>query len=474
MEKENVLTFRGSRAMAFLPVAIFFAFCILFFVILKAFEMHALAMAAFVALLVGSLTVKKEDYENYWTAVYKGISESIPIVVLLLIIGMFSALIKLTNLSAGFVWIAHNLHVSGGAFTAITFISVCIIATATGSSIGTLFTCFPIFYAAGILVGCNPAALSAAIVCGGIFGDNLAPISDTTIISAGTQHYKHSESTADIGGCVFSRLKYSLIAGAISVPLFWLVGGHTATLTSSAVLVENMNAKTLIMLLPVALMLYTSIKTKSIYKAIIVGLVSGTIVGLVFGLITTKDILYVDHGMPKGFFADGLFSMMGTVTLVMSVYGIMGVLAASKVLDSITGTILNSSLGKTVRGAEFAMMIGITLNTLLFGGVTSASIATFGKIQNELGQKMNLHPYRRANLLDGFANGIALAVPFLSVFVFIGSALTGGYDTVAPLSVTQVAPYMMFSFVFFAVLCVSVITGWGRTFEGENGEAVKK
>ncbi len=472
MEQNDVLEFRGSKAMAFLPVIIFFGFCVLFFVILKAFEMHALAMGAFVALLISSLTVKKNQYENFWNAVYKGISESIPIVVLLLVIGMFSALIKLTNLSSGFVWIAHSLNVSGGAFTAITFASVCVIATATGSSIGTLFTCFPIFYAAGILVGCNPAALSAAIVCGGIFGDNLAPISDTTIISAGTQHYKNSNITADIGGCVFSRLKYSLIAGFISFPLFWFVGGQTTSVTSQAVLTDN-GPQTLVMLLPVALMLFTSIKTKSIYKAIIVGLVTGTIVALAFGLISTKDILYVDHGMPKGFFADGLYSMMGTVTLVMSVYGIMGVLSASKVLDSITNAIMNNSLGKTPRRAEFAMLLGVTINTLLFGGVTSASIATFGKIQNELGQRMNLHPYRRANLLDGFANGIALAVPFLSVFVFIGSALTGGYDEVSPLSVTQVAPYMMFSFVFFIVLCISVITGWGRRFEGENGEPIK-
>ena len=38
------LEFRGGWAMAFLPVAIFLFFCILYFVVFKAFEMYALAM----------------------------------------------------------------------------------------------------------------------------------------------------------------------------------------------------------------------------------------------------------------------------------------------------------------------------------------------------------------------------------------------------------------------------------------------
>ena len=72
------------------------------------------------------------------------------------------------------------------------------------------------------------------------------------------------------------------------------------------------------------------------------------------------------------------------------------------------------------------MMLGISITTMFFGGVDQRSMATFGKIQNEIGKRVGLHPYRRANLLDGFANSIVLAVPFLSVFVFIGSSLQPG------------------------------------------------
>ena len=228
------------------------------------------------------------------------------------------------------------------------------------------------------------------------------------------------------------------------------------------------------MLVPVALMLITAVKTRNIYKAITVGLILGTIIGLAFRLLTPDSILSVKDGAPAGFLTDGINGMIATITLVISVYGIMGVLTAAGALEKITDMILGSRLGRSACGAELAMMLGISVTTMFFGGVTSASMATFGKIQNEIGKRVGLHPYRRANLLDGFANSVVLAVPFLSVFVFIGSSLTAGYEYAGALSVTQVGGFMFYCFSLFCVLLFSVITGWGRTYEGDGGRPVKR
>ena len=473
MEKKK-LEFKGGWITAFLPVCIFLFFCILYFIVLKAFEMYALATQAFVALLISAVFTKKGHYERFWEAVCDGAKEAVPVAVLLLIIGMFSAMIKAANISTGFVWLADKLQVNGGLFTAFTFFAVCVIACATGSSLGTMFTCFPIFYAAGILLGCSPAVLAGAIVSGGIFGDNLAPISDTTIISAGTQEYTKKSGFAEVGGCVTSRMKYALTAAGISFILFWIFGGGgTPGNGADEILTGSMNPTSLVMLVPVAVMLITAVKTRNIYKAITVGLILGTLTGLAFGILTPKSILSVKDGTPAGFLTDGINGMVATITLVISVYGIMGVLTAAGALEKITSLILDSRLGQTSRGAEIAMMLGISVTTLFFGGVTSASMATFGKIQNEIGKRAGLHPYRRANLLDGFANAIVLAVPFLSVFVFIGSSLTAGYEYADALSVTQVSGYMFYCFSLFAVLLISVVTGWGRAYEGEDGKPVK-
>ncbi len=468
------LEFNGGWGMAFIPIVVFLVFCVLYFVVFKAFEMYALAMGAFVGLLVGAIFTKKGHYSDFWNAVYDGVRESVPIGVLLFVIGMFSALIKSCNVSEGFVWIASKLDVSSGFFAAFTFLAVCIISTATGSSIGSMFTCFPIFYPAGVLMGCNPPILAGAIVSSAVFGDNLAPISDTTIISAATQEYTRKEGFADVGGCVASRLKYSIVGGVISFFLFWIFGGGgTVAAGSRDILLANMNPTALVMLVPVAIMLVVAVKTRDIYMATTVGIVLGTITGLAFGLIGFDNVISVADGSPAGFLTDGISSMMATVTLVMSVYGIMGVLNAAGALETITDGILNSSLGNTVRGAEIAMMLGICFTTLIFGGVTSASMATFGKVQNEIGKRVGLHPYRRANLLDGFANSIPVVVPFLSCFAFIGALLSQGYDFVEPLSIAQVCSGMFYCMVLFVVLLFSVLTGWGREFEGVDGKPVK-
>ena len=66
------LEFRGSMFLSLVPVGIFFAFCGVMFIGLKAFNMEALAMAGFVALLIGGVFAK--SYTKYWDAAIKGIS----------------------------------------------------------------------------------------------------------------------------------------------------------------------------------------------------------------------------------------------------------------------------------------------------------------------------------------------------------------------------------------------------------------
>ena len=214
--------------MSLVPVAIFFAFCIILFVVFKAFNMEALAMGGFVALLIGGIFCK--SYTKFWDSAIRGISSisSVSVIVIFFVIGMFSALMKESGLSGGFVWLANSVGIQGGLFVAFVFFATCIVSTATGSSIGTMFTAFPIFYPAGIILGGSPMFLAGAIVSGAIFGDNLAPISDTTIASASTQQFRDGRP-ADVGGCVKTRFKYSIVAGSIALVLFAILGGIGGT-----------------------------------------------------------------------------------------------------------------------------------------------------------------------------------------------------------------------------------------------------
>ncbi len=458
-QKENKLVFRGDKiALSLIPVVIYVIFCMVLFIGFKAFNMEALAVGGFIALLVGGIFAK--SYTKYWESAISGISSitSVSVVVILLLVGMFSQLIKTCGLSGGFVWIANEIGMKGGMFVAFTFLATCIVSTATGSSIGTMFIAFPIFYPAGLILGGNEMLLAGAIVSGAIFGDNLAPISDTTIASSSSQQFKDGRP-ADIGGVVSSRLKYAIVAGVISIVLFAVLGGMGGTYEGGSIDAVA-NPASLVMLIPVIIMLFVSTKTRNIYLGILVGLVLGTIVGLLCGLFTVDAVFANDaaNNQAIGFLIDGVNNILPTCALVISVFGIMGVLNDAGMLNLIADAILNSKAAKTDAGAELLCMGGIAITTILLGGVTSASILTFGPILNKIGAAKDIHPYRRANLLDGTANSLPAIIPFMSVFVFIGAALTG-------LSPVAVAGGTIYGFALFIVFLVAVLTGWGRQKE---------
>lgn len=145
MSEERKLQFRGGIGMSLIPVAIYVFFCMVLFIGFKAFNMEALAVGGFLSLLIGGVFCT--SYSEFWESAIRGISSitSVSVVVILLLVGMFSALIKLCGLSGGFVWIANAVGMKGGIFVAFTFLATCIVSTATGSSIGTMFIAFRSF-----------------------------------------------------------------------------------------------------------------------------------------------------------------------------------------------------------------------------------------------------------------------------------------------------------------------------------------
>ncbi|MCC6519756.1 MAG: Na+/H+ antiporter NhaC family protein [Tabrizicola sp.] len=471
---EPILRFRGGLGMAFIPPVIFMGMCFLYFIVFKAFDMTALAMGGFVSLLIGGVFAR--DYGKFWEQVLKGIGSetSVAIVVILFLVGMISAMIKATGVAGGFVWLAQDIGLSAGYYTFFVFIAVGVVAMATGSSIGTMFTAFPIFYAAGLTIGAPPALLAGAILSAAILGDNLAPISDTTIISSSSQRFRSRDGVADIGGVVRQRARYALTAAAISAVLF-LVLGQSMTADTSVISQFSAAAspQPLYMLIPVAIMLIVAMVTRDIYKAVTVGLVLGSLTGLATGLLTPSMIMGVNEGTPTGFLFDGVNSMLGTVALVISVFGIMGVLRGAGVMELMVDKITSGKLSSTPRGVETAIGLGVSATTLLFGGVNSASMLTFGPVADELGARVGLHPYRRANVMDCFALGLASVVPVLSAYLFIGALLTSGYEGTPGMSTFDLFPVTLYPLVLTAVMVLSVITGWGRTFEAADGSAAK-
>ncbi|MCK9217324.1 MAG: Na+/H+ antiporter NhaC family protein [Firmicutes bacterium] len=471
------LEFYGGMGMSLIPLFMFVIFCIAFFVVFKVFEMEALAMGGVVALIIGSLLSK--DWIRYWESVVSGMSSNVmnTLALILLVVGIFAKLMSRGGVAEGFVWLGDTLGLKGGAFVVFTFIATALISTATGTSIGTLFSGFPILYPSGILLGAHPLYLAGAILSGAIFGDNIAPISDTTIASAVTQSYKNKDGVADIGGVVTTRMKYALIAGLFACVLYFVLGGAgAADVAGREILEQYINPKGLIMLLPVAVLLVVAVIKRDIFVAITWGILSGTVIGLVTGIIGTSDIISVQDGALTGFLIDGVNNMLGTVVYLYGVAGIMGVLTESGMMDKTIETLLNSKLAATDAGAELIISFGVMFTSICLGAANGPAIIVFGPIADKIGQAKNLHPYRRANLMDGTTASLPVLIPFTSAFIFIVVACIGGlmgdYPFIHQINPLHIAYATFHSIGLFIVFMYSIYSGWGRDYEGPNGERI--
>jgi len=468
----------GGKWMALIPVVIFLIGCVYLFVIAKAFDMVALGAAGFLGLILTSFFAK--NWGKYWQYIMDGIAYPMnaTLIIILFVVGIFTKLVASAGVAEGFVWLGSTLGVTGGVFTAFTFFTACIIASATGTSIGTIFGIIPILYPAGILLGANPVMLAGAVLSGAIFGDNLAPVSDTTIVSASTQWYTRKEGQADIGGVVATRFKYAIIAALAAIVLYFIFGangGNTAVAGGAEIMQKYMKPKGLLMLIPVIVLLIISIKTRDIFKALIWGTLIGTIVGLVFGVFTFESIISVKNGSVGGFVFNGINNMVGTVTFCIALFGIIGLMDKVGLTDHIVTSLANSKLAGTPRGAEIVLALGIMINSVLLGAATGPALIMFGPIGDRIGKTQKLHPYRRANLLDGFSNTLPIIQP-LSAFIFIMTAAISGLMKDYSF-VTVPDPFALMAATFhpmmlFIVLTVSVLTGWSRSFEGEGGKEV--
>lgn len=476
MEKKKYdVEFHGTSFFALVPLLLFVVFCILFFVVFKTFDMMHLCMGGYVSLIIGSLLSK--NWGKYWDAVAVGMSSKImnELALILLIVGMFGKLMTRGGVAQGFVWLGDMIGLSGGGFTAFTFVATCIIATATGTSIGTMFTAFPILYPSGLLLGANPVFLAGAIL-----SDNVGPISDTTIASVSTQTYTRKEGTADVAGAVASRMRYALVAALAATVCFAIFGGsgaETNAAEAEAILAQYSNPKGLIMLIPVVILLVVAFIKRNIYIACTWGLISGTVIGLVSGILVPSDVMGLQDGTLGGFLIDGVNNMIGTVGYLYAIAGIIGILNASGLLQRTIDALINSKLNQSVVGTEIIISAGLMVSSICLGSANGPAIIMWGPIADDLGKSKKLHPYRRANLMDGFGSTLPCVIPVTSAFIFIALSCVQGlmdnYTFVQKISPVSLAGASLHCWFLFVVLVFSVLSGWGRKYEGPNGEPVK-
>ena len=176
---------------------------------------------AWIALVVGLFFAKNQD--EYCQAAMRGIGVKTGIVIVTawLFAGVFGKLMAAGGLVKGLLWLGMTTGAEGSIFVCLVFLAAMLFALGTGTSTGTCIALAPVLYPARVFLGADPAMCALAILSGAAFGDNLAPISDTTIVSAYTQ----GASMRDV---VKSRFPLSMSAACIAMAIFYFFGGNGA------------------------------------------------------------------------------------------------------------------------------------------------------------------------------------------------------------------------------------------------------
>ncbi len=415
-------------------------------------NVNGYVLAFFGALVAGVVFAK--DEKAYGEALVYGLSKPMfGVIVMAVILAAISG--KLISASGAVQTIAAYVVAAGFTgrlFVAATFFITCLLAFATGTSVGTYFVVIPILFPVGVMAGAAPEFMIGAIVSGAAFGDNLGPISDTTIASSATQH-------ADLGTVVKTRMRYSLPAAAGALVLF-LLFSKTAEGGSAMEAVEGAaNPASLAMLTVPAVIIVLCLMRKHLITALTWGILSGIAVGLLFGIYTVESLISFPGGFSvSGAIIEAISGTSGTVAMLIAVFALLGVVERSGLFEDV-GAFL-ARFAKNQRSTEAAIVLSAGILSMVTG-VISVAIVALGDLVNDLGEKAGVNRYRRANLLDCTGCVFCFLAPWTVHCVIPAqqSAQFGEGFAVAPATIPFVNYY---SLSMLVMLAVAVIAGYGR------------
>lgn len=415
-------------------------------------NVNGYVLAFFAALVTGVVFTK--DEKAYGEALVHGLSKPMfGVIVLAVILAAVSG--KLISASGVVQTIAAYVveaGFTGRLFVAASFFITCLLAFATGTSVGTYFVVIPILFPVGVMAGAAPEFMIGAIVSGAAFGDNLGPISDTTIASSATQH-------ADLGTVVRTRMRYSLPAAAGALLLFLLfsrtAGGEAAAGAEEA----SADPVSLIMLVVPVVIIVLCMMRKHLITALSWGILSGIAVGLLSGIYKVEDLIAFPGGFSvSGAVIEAITGTAGTVAMLIGVFALLGVLECSGFFENV-GTLL-ARLAKKERSTEATIVLSVGILSMVTG-VISVAIVALGDLINEIGERAGVNRYRRANLMDCTGCVFCFLAPW-TVHCVIPAQLSAQFGegyAVAPGSVPFVNYY---SLCMLAILVMAVAAGYGR------------
>lgn len=291
------------------------------------------------------------------------------------------------------------------------FIAACFVSISIGTSVGTVVALVPIAAGIATQTGNNIALLTAAIVGGAYFGDNLSFISDTTVVATQTQGCRMKDKF---------KVNSLIVTPAVIVVLviYALMGWNYAA-------PAHVGDVSYIRVLPYLAVLITAICGLNVMAVLVTGILLCGIIGMAGG----------DYGFYGWLDAmgKGIVGMGELIIIAMMAGGMLEIIRANGGIDYIISRLTRHVNGK--RGAEGAIAALVSLVNLCTANNTVA-ILTVGNIAKKISEQYGVDPRKAASILDTFSCMVQGLIPY-----GVQMLLAAGLAHISPM---QIIPYLYY------------------------------
>ena len=311
------------------------------------------------------------------------------------------------------------------------FLAACFISVSIGTSVGTVVALVPI--AAGIAhsTGFNTALMTAVIVGGAYFGDNLSFISDTTVVATQTQ------------GCAMKdkfRVNFAIVApAALIILIIYFFLGNEISAPTTVPPVEYVK------MLPYLLVLITAIAGMNVMAVLTLGLFLCGIIGM-----TTGDYNVYSWFSVMG---DGVLGMGELVIIAMMAGGMLEIIRENGGIDYIIDKMTRKINSK--RGAELSIATLVSFVNICTANNTVA-ILTVGSIAKKIGDKYGVDNRKGASILDTCSCCVQGLIPY-GVQMLLAAGLAG----VSPI---QILSYLYYPMAIGVAALMSILLRYPKKF----------
>ena len=311
------------------------------------------------------------------------------------------------------------------------FVASCFISLSIGTSVGTIVALTPIAAGVATQTGTSIAMMTAVVVGGSFFGDNLSFISDTTIAATQTQGCRLSDKF---------RVNFSLvIPAALVVFLIYIMMGLDMQAPTDIPDLEP------IKVIPYIVVLATAVFGMNVTAVLTLGLVLTGIIGLLDG---SYDL----YGW-FGAMGDGIIGMGELIIITMMAGGLLEVIRQQGGIDFIINLLTRRVSGK--RGAELSIAALVSIVNVCTANNTVA-ILTVGGIAKHIGDRFGIDNRKCASILDTFSCFTQGLIPYGAQLLMAAG--------LASLNPVAIIPYLYYPFAIGITAMLAILLRLPRKY----------